>query len=246
MSARCRRCAVLVAGLLVVALGSRAEPLPMVFTHLSTEQGLSQATVNDVLQDSQGFIWLATQNGLNRYDGVELKRYYRDPEGSDGLASDYVVALDEDRFGNIWIATDGGGVAVWNRRTDTIRSYRHRNGDARSLASDQVHDVLVDRSGHVWIATRDRGLDRLDPRSGAITHFVHDATRPESLGSNRNLYALLEDRDGAIWVSSSVGLDRHVGLHRWDRRHRFGESIVRRRPVRLPASCCYCPDSPFR
>ena len=183
----------------------------MVFTHLSTEQGLSQATVNDVLQDSQGFIWLATQNGLNRYDGVELKRYYRDPEGSDGLASDYVVALDEDRFGNIWIATDGGGVAVWNRRTDTIRSYRHRNGDARSLASDQVHDVLVDRSGHVWIATRDRGLDRLDPRSGAITHFVHDATRPESLGSNRNLYALLEDRDGAIWVSSSVGLDRHVG-----------------------------------
>ena len=130
------RQALLAACVALTALLSRAEPLPMVFTHLTTEQGLSQVTVNDVLQDSQGFIWLATENGLNRYDGVTVKRYQRQQSRVDGLAGDYIVALDEDQSGNLWLATEGGGLAVWNRRADTISSYRHVAGDTRSLASD--------------------------------------------------------------------------------------------------------------
>ncbi len=205
------RSAALALVLALVVSPARAEQPPMVFTHLKTEDGLSQASVNDILQDSQGFIWLATENGLNRYDGHEVRRYYRERSNADGLASDYITALDEDQAGNIWLATEGGGLVVWNRRTDTFKSYRHDPKDKRSLASDSVYDVLVDGRGRVWAATRDKGLDRLDPATGEITHFVHDGSRRGSLSSNQNLYALMEDRDGSIWVSTGAGLDRYLG-----------------------------------
>jgi signal transduction histidine kinase/CheY-like chemotaxis protein/streptogramin lyase len=200
----------LAAVMMLAAAGSRADQPPMVFSHLTVDDGLSQATVNDALQDSQGFMWLATENGLNRYDGVEVRRYYRERDKPDGLASDFIWAIDEDRAGNLWLATEGGGVAVWNRRTDTFRSYRHVRGDAQSLSSDSIRNLLIDRNGQVWIATRDEGLNRLDPATGKVTRFTHDPNRTESLGSNQNLYALLEDRDGAIWVGTSAGLDRYV------------------------------------
>jgi len=206
--------ATILAGLAVVAMletaDSRADQPPMVFSHLTMEDGLSQASVNDVLQDSQGFMWLATENGLNRYDGGEVRRYYRERNKADGLASDFIWAIDEDRAGNLWLATEGGGVAVWNRRTETFHSYRHASGDPQSLSSDVVRNLLIDRNGLVWIATRDEGLNRLDPATGKVTRFTHDPAQAGSLGSNRNLYALLEDRDGAIWVGTSAGLDRYV------------------------------------
>ncbi|MBK6598110.1 MAG: hypothetical protein IPG25_09600 [Proteobacteria bacterium] len=183
----------------------------MVFTHLGTDDGLSQVTINDVLQDSQGFLWLATENGLNRYDGVAVRRFQRERNRSGGLASDYVWAVAEDNAGNIWIGTEGGGLAVWHRRTDRISSYRHVPGDAGSLGSDSVSDVLVDRRGNVWAATRDAGVSVLDPATGKITRLAHDPSRSDSLSSNRNVYALLEDRDGGIWVTTAAGLDRYLG-----------------------------------
>lgn len=206
---RQHRRAALAFSFLLLAVVARADQPPMVFTHLSTPQGLSQVTVNAVLQDTQGFLWLATENGLNRYDGNEIKRYYRERDKIDGLASDYIRALDEDKAGNLWLATEGSGLVVWDRLSDTFKSYRHTAGDPKSLASDYLRDVLVDRDGRVWAATRDKGLDLLDPATGKITHFVHDSTNPSSLSSDQELHALLEDRDGSIWVGTSAGLDRY-------------------------------------
>ena len=197
--------------LLMAAAGRAADQAPMVFTHLTIADGLSQATVNDVLQDSQGFIWLATENGLDRYDGVEVRRFKRERNRSDGLASDYIWALAEDKAGNIWIATEGGGVAVWNRRTDRISSYRNVPGDENSLGNDSVRDLLVDRHGRIWAATRDAGVSVLDPVAGKVTRLAHDPANQESLSSNENVYAVLEDRDGAIWVGTGAGVDRYLG-----------------------------------
>lgn len=195
--------------ILLLAAVARADQPPMVFKHLSTAQGLSQVTVTAVLQDSQGFIWLATENGLNRYDGNQIKRYYRERNKVDGLANDFIRAMDEDKAGNLWLATEGSGLVVWDRLSDTFKSYRHIAGDPNSLASDSIRDVLIDRDGQVWAATRDHGLDRLDPITGKITHFVHDSRDPGSLSSDQELHALLEDRDGSIWVGTAAGLDRY-------------------------------------
>lgn len=188
---------------LLLAAVARADQPPMVFKHLTTAQGLSQGTATAILQDSQGFLWLATENGLNRYDGNRIKRYYRERNNIGGLASDFVRALDEDKAGSIWLlATEGSAGAVWDRVSDTFKGYRHKAVDPNSLASDPIRDVLIDRTGHVRAATRDQGLDRLDPTTGEVTHFVHDSSVPESLSSDQEVQALMEDRDGSIWAGS--------------------------------------------
>jgi ligand-binding sensor domain-containing protein len=98
---------------------------PMYFEHLTMRDGLSMSTVNSILQDSQGYLWLATESGLDRYDGYSIREYRRERGNVLGLASDYIWAMAEDAVGDLWLATDGGGVAKWDRRTEQFRQFRH-------------------------------------------------------------------------------------------------------------------------
>ena len=182
---------------------------PLFLEHLTTEDGLPQATVMTTLQDSQGFVWFGTESGLVRYDGRELYRYAHSRTESGSLPGNYVWQVVEDRFGDLWIALDGDGVAKWDRRTDRFTSYRHDANDTGSLASDRVRTVLVDRRGFVWIGTYDAGVDVLDPSSGRIEHLRHDPEDSESLASD-TVSTLALDRSGNVWI----GTDK--GLNRWD------------------------------
>src|ERR1700743_1197316 len=84
-------------------------PRPMYFEHVTMRDGLSMSTVNSILQDSQGYVWFATEAGLNRYDGYAIRQYHRERGNDHGLASDYIWSMAEDAHGDIWLATDGGG-----------------------------------------------------------------------------------------------------------------------------------------
>ena len=194
----------LVLGLLA---GSAAAASPMVFQHLGLDDGLSQSTVMATFQDSRGLIWIATESGLNRYDGYDVTVYSREPGNANALSSDYIWAIDEDANGDIWFATDGGGVSVWSHETDRFRTYSHESNDENSLSSDSIRNLLVGDDGIVWIATRNAGLNRLDPVSDAVTRFSADPQDPNSISSNE-LFALLMDRDGNLWVGTSDGLNR--------------------------------------
>ena len=145
------------------ASAAQAEAPSLVLEHLTTEDGLPQATVMTALQDSQGFVWLGTEDGLVRYDGRELYRYARSRAEAGSLPGNYVWQVVEDADTNLWIALDGAGVAKWDRRTDRFTSYRHDEADPRTLASDRARTVLVDARGFIWIGTYDAGVDRLDP-----------------------------------------------------------------------------------
>ena len=194
--------------LLTAAAVGRAQPTPMVFTHLGVEDGLSQASVLDVLQDSAGFVWLATENGLNRYDGYDVRVYSRDRRQADGLSNDLIWAIAEDGSQNLWLATEGGGVAVWDRSTDSFRKFRHDPADATTLSSDSLRNLLIDRRGMVWVASSHAGLNQLDPATGKVQRFRHDTQRADSLADD-TLYALLEDRAGVLWIGTGAGLDRY-------------------------------------
>jgi ligand-binding sensor domain-containing protein/GGDEF domain-containing protein len=180
---------------------------PMRFGHVTTEQGLSQADVMTVMQDSVGYMWFGTENGLNRYDGYEIRRYERTHGQPDGLSHDFIWKIAEDKAGNLWLATDGGGVARWNRATDDFTNYRHDAVDANTIGSNNVRTLLIDADGSVWLGTRDRGLDQLDPASGKVTHFRYDAAKPSSL-SNDSVYAIFADSAGQLWVGTDGGLNR--------------------------------------
>src|SRR6187401_317983 len=91
---------------------------PIYFEHLTMRDGLSQSTVMSVLQDSHGYLWLATESGLDRYDGYSIRAYRRERGNEHGLASDFIWTIAEDANSDLWLATSGGGVARWDRRTD--------------------------------------------------------------------------------------------------------------------------------
>ena len=192
--------------------GMAAAPIPavrpMYFEHLTMREGLSQSTVMSILQDSQGYLWLATENGLDRYDGYGIREYRRTRAPQGGLASDYVWKIAEDAGGDLWLATVDGGVARWDRRTDRFQLFRHDVHDPRSLASDSVRTLLIDASQRIWVATFDRGLDVLDPRSGHARHYRARPGDARALPSDA-VYALYQDRANRIWVGTEAGLVRY-------------------------------------
>jgi ligand-binding sensor domain-containing protein len=180
---------------------------PMYFEHLTMRDGLSQATVEGFLQDSLGYLWLATESGLDRYDGNSVRVYHPERGNPHALASDYIWTIAEDAHTDLWLATDGGGVAHWQRRSDQFELFRHDAARPDSLSSDAVRTLLIDSSGRIWVGTLDRGLDLLDPATGSARHFRHRDDDPHSLAAD-GVFALYRDRAGRIWVGTDGGLSR--------------------------------------
>ncbi|MEM8981906.1 MAG: two-component regulator propeller domain-containing protein [Pseudomonadota bacterium] len=176
---------------------------PMRFKHLSTEDGLAQASVMAIAQDDRGFLWFATENGINRYDGLEFLHFQFDLGDTDSLPADYATDIVTTSTGELWIATDGGGIAKWNAATASFERVTRQNG----LSDDKVQKLLADPRGFLWIGTLRDGLNRFDPTTGNVTVFQHDPNDPASLSAN-SVRALHLDADGTLWVGTNGGLDR--------------------------------------
>ncbi|HEY0766875.1 MAG TPA: two-component regulator propeller domain-containing protein [Steroidobacteraceae bacterium] len=198
--------------LLTACGGACAADAPLILEHLTTSDGLPQGTVFATLQDSQGFVWLATEDGLVRYDGHELFRYAYSRSARGGLPGNYIQTIVEDAHHDLWIALKDGGLARWQRATDNFIVYRHDPADPGSLASDAVHTVLVDASNRVWVGTSNAGIDLLEPVTGRIEHLRHDPKDPSSLIDDR-INTLALDRLGTLWVGTEAGLDRWQPEH---------------------------------
>ena len=201
-----------IAAVTLSAAAQAAAPVPAVrplyFEHLTIRDGLSMGTVNSILQDSVGYVWLATESGLDRYDGYSIREYRRQPGDAHGLASDYVWSIAEDPNGDLWLATDGGGVARWERKTDQFQLFRHDPERPHSLASDAVRALVIDGHGLVWAATKDQGLDVLDPKTGEARHYRHHDDDPRSLGAD-SVDTVYADRSGRVWIGTDRGLSRY-------------------------------------
>ncbi len=191
----------------LLATATVAQPPDISFKNLSTEHGLSQSTVPCMLQDRSGFLWLGTHDGLNRYDGYSFKVYRHDPQDPGSLAKGLILALVEDASGDLWIATEGGGLDHWRRAADSFSHHIHDPQDPHSLAGDEVWALLDDGDGGLWIGTSDSGLDHRDPQTGRFAHWRHDQDDPRSLSDDR-VRALVEDVDGRLWVGTLGGLNR--------------------------------------
>ena len=171
------------------------------FESLSIDEGLSQSTVNCILQDQTGFLWLGTQSGLNRYDGYQFKVYNQE---SGDLNHNWITSLAEDSQG-LWVGTEGGGVTHFNRSELTRRHLRHNLDDPGSLSSDRIRFLLSSRHGDLWIGTVESGLNRLRPGARNVERLVNDPDDPTSLPDDR-VRALVEDDQGRLWVGTLGGL----------------------------------------
>ena len=199
----------LLATLLLLASTHAGAAPPMIFQHLGSEAGLPQNTVMQTLQDSQGFIWIATEDGLVRYDGFDVRRYAHERGKATSLPSNFVWAIAPDRAGDLWLALKDGGLARWNHLTDRFTSFRHDVTQHNGLSSDSLRTLMIDRRGHIWIGTTGSGLDEFDPVAVSFRHYAHDAARADSLSSDV-VTALWQESDGQIWIGTDDGLNRLV------------------------------------
>jgi len=185
----------------VLAPPAAATPVrPIRFDRLSLEQGLSQSSVMDILQDRRGYVWLATEEGLDRFDGLAFKAYKHDPADAASLPSSFVWDVEEDSSGDLWVAT-AAGLGLWQRATDRVVRQE-------KLAGVSIRALRFAPKDHtLWIGTRDSGLVRLDATSGAVTRFAHDASQASSLVDDR-IYVLYLDGKDRLWVGTDGGLDR--------------------------------------
>lgn len=201
--------AILFALLSVVGLAhaDTIDPTTMRFGRITVADGLAQGSVLDIEQDQSGFLWFATEGGLDRYDGFTFKHYRHERGNPNALASDFVRDLDVAADGTLWIATDGGGVSRWDPATDKITTHRYSETDGSSLATDKIRTILAANDNFVWIGTRDSGLDRLNVATNEVTHFAARPDDPVSLDSNE-IFALARDYRGSLWIGGNAGLNR--------------------------------------
>lgn len=128
--------------------GQKSETL--YFSNLNLKDGLSQISVLKIFQDSKGFIWFATRNGLNRYDGNEFVIYKHDPKDSLSLSDNHIISLAEDQNRNLWIGT-ASGLNQLNLKTNRMKQF----SDAKygALAQSEVRSLLVDSRNRLWVGT---------------------------------------------------------------------------------------------
>lgn len=180
------------------------------FERISIEHGLSQNSVHCILQDSQGFMWFGTWDGLNKYDGHDFTVYRHDPENPDSLSNNIVRSIYEDRSGALWIGTQGGGLDRLDRETERFVHYPNDSADPASLSSNIVWSMYEDPSGTLWIGTSS-GLNRFDRARERFERFQHDPADSYSL-SHDDVFAIYEDASGTLWIGTGGG-----GLNEFDR-----------------------------
>jgi ligand-binding sensor domain-containing protein/signal transduction histidine kinase len=171
------------------------------FTHLITNDGLSQGYVTAILQDRRGFMWFATRDGLNRYDGNAFVVYKNNPNDPDSLSSNFIQDLVEDDRGHLWVATNSG-VNNFDPTTERVTRYLHDPKNPNSFGGAFSTSIACGSRGHVWFGTQDSGLDQFDPTTGIFTHYLNDSDG-QFVG---RLTHVIEDRHGEVWFVGERGL----------------------------------------
>jgi len=183
------------------------------FEHLSVADGLSQSVVLCILQDSKGFMWFGTEDGLNKYDAYKFTVYKHEPDNPNSLTNNYVWSIFEDHTGILWIAT-GHGLDKFDPAHETFVHYRHDENDPNSLSHNDVRAVYEDHTGTLWVGTLGGGLNQFVRKTEKFVHYQHDENNPHSLSHNEIYWSgsLYEDSSGTLWIGTYGG-----GLNKFDR-----------------------------
>ncbi|MEM7369585.1 MAG: two-component regulator propeller domain-containing protein [Bacteroidota bacterium] len=190
----------------MLAPGVQAQTKKLWFDRLGSQKGLAVNMINHLLQDRQGFIWIATSNGLFRYDGNRFLSFQHDPTDSLSLSHDHCKVLLEDQQGFIWIGTQGGGLNRLDPSVQTFQHFQHGSDQSQSLVHDEVLSLAEDQQGNLWIGT-EQGLSILDVKREQWITYQHDSSDSSGLKAAAVL-SLLVDSQNRIWLGTWDG-----GLH---------------------------------
>lgn len=171
------------------------------FKNITSEDGLSQGTVETIIQDDQGYIWLGINDGLCRYNGYEFKIYKHDEELENSITNNYIVDIKQDNSGNIWVGT-ANGLSKIDTKTDLITNY-NMNDEEKSLSHYNIGDILITKSGDVLVGTSD-GLNIYNEKKDEFYRIFNK----DSDLSSQFIRSLAEDENQNIWVATNNGIDK--------------------------------------
>ena len=177
------------------------------FEHIKSDKGLSQNTIHYIIQDKQGFMWFATEDGLDKYDGYNFKIFKNIPNNKNSISDNFIWTLYQDRSGTFWVGTNSGGLCKFDRMLEQFDNYKNNPNDSTSLSSNNVRAIFEDDSGNLWIGTEGGGLNELNKKDKTFKHYRFDPDDPHSL-SNDIVLSIYEDKEGTLWVGTDGGLDR--------------------------------------
>ncbi|HPJ47169.1 MAG TPA: two-component regulator propeller domain-containing protein [Tenuifilaceae bacterium] len=179
----------------------------IVFEKLSIRDGLSHNNVYSILQDSLGYMWFGTQDGLNRYDGKTITVFRNDPTNPNSIATANFGKIHQDRKGNYWFGTFGGGVDVYNPKTNELKNYSYNPNNINSISNNQVLFIFEDNQSRIWIGTPDGGLNLFISENKSFKRFQHNPLNPKSLSSKR-AKCMCQTPDGILWIGTDNGLNK--------------------------------------
>ena len=193
----------LMLGLFIAAQVKAQEKEKLIFENYTIKDGLPGNWIRSIDEDSYGYLWIATDAGISRYDGFRFKNYFNDPTDSTSLISNEVSQILVDHSEHVWAVTPNG-IDRLNRVDETFDHFQNDPNDPNSLPSDRVL-ILFESSDHsFWVGTS-YGLAKYDPIEENFTVFRADSTNPASLPSNI-VTSLAESADGRIWIGTDKGI----------------------------------------
>ncbi|NEO29781.1 MAG: PAS domain S-box protein [Symploca sp. SIO3C6] len=198
------RAIIVVLAVIIIPSRVNAQESQLEFKQLTVNQGLSQSCIFAILQDSRGFMWFGTQDGLNRYDGYRFITYKYDQDDLHSLSDNWVNSIYEDHEGFIWVGTDGLGLNKFNYETEQFTRYTDEPNNPNSLDGNRVLSIHEDKSGRLWIGTAGGGINLFNRQTEQFIHYRHDPDNPQSLSSN-TILSIYEDKSGRFWLGTAGG-----------------------------------------
>lgn len=197
---------------LAAAPSTFSSPSPLaspddLFERVGNAVQIPDGVVTGLVQDQQGLVWIATTEGLIRFDGYRFRRYVAVEGDDSSLPGNLVRTLLLARDGRLWVGTEADGVAAYDPTTDRFLRFQSSSSEADRLPVAPIRALAEDVAGNIWVGTTGAGLARLDPETGRVQRYTSQAGAVGSLPDDR-VSALYSDRDGVLWVGSWRGLSR--------------------------------------
>ena len=194
-------------GMLFAAEIPTAPSIPVQFGEsvvrpLPPEATLSQVRAAQIIQDNRGFLWIGTQYGLNRYDGIRMRQFLHDPSDASSLGGTYIEVLFKDSRGHLWISSDQS-FDHYDPETEAFQHFDLRSVDSGTRFF--VRHIREDSFGILWLGTQD-GLIRFDPKTGGSRRIDSDRSG-HPLFVDQDIKALSTDRDGNFWIATRNEID---------------------------------------
>lgn len=175
---------------------SGAQQSKLSFINFNNKDGLSSSSVNAIIKDRYGYMWFATEDGLNKFDGVNFTVYRHSPADTTSLGGNIVSSLCEDRYGNLWVGTNQS-LSVYNRKKDAFLNYNFMGGSA-------TRAICADHLGNLW-AGGYYGLYKLTYHSDSKKAILISGMKMERKLAN-TILSIFEDSQRRLWIGSNAGL----------------------------------------